>query len=516
MEEFIERKIVIGFITSTEFLQKIQPLWKSRYMQSILTKHISRWCWEYYQKYNKAPGKDIDGILYRKSQAGISADLLEEIEEDILPSLSEEYMAGDWDISYLLEQTKKYISERRLSLLADDIKAQLAENELLAAENLATSYRPGIDDTTQALDLSSGKAVTVLKHAFDYTYTNIIEYPRELGKMWNSQLVKGGFVSLLAPEKRGKTFMLMDMAIRAVRQGKRAAFFQAGDMTESQFMVRIAIHLAKKSNLEKYAGKVYEPVRDCVLNQIGACDKPEREGNVEVFPERIPEQMKKELEFDDIKEALKDEPDYKPCHNCSEYITKRLGNVWMRQVNVGDVLSAQEAVKHWRKFFRRYKHRFKLSTHANGTLAVKDIKALLDIWEREGFLPDVIIIDYADLLEPDLPGKDFRHQQNYIWKALRGISQEKNEPLVITATQADAASYDVKSLRMKNFSEDKRKFAHVTAMYGLNQDPSGREKKLGILRINEILVREGAFDTNNQVYVLQNLARGLSVLSSYI
>jgi len=142
MEEFIERKIVIGFITSTEFLQKIQPLWKSRYMQSILTKHISRWCWEYYQKYNKAPGKDIDGILYRKSQAGISADLLEEIEEDILPSLSEEYMAGDWDISYLLEQTKKYISERRLSLLADDIKAQLAENELLAAENLATSYKP--------------------------------------------------------------------------------------------------------------------------------------------------------------------------------------------------------------------------------------------------------------------------------------------------------------------------------------------------------------------------------------
>ena len=50
------------------------------------------------------------------------------------------------------------------------------------------------------------------------------------------------------------------------------------------------------------------------------------------------------------------------------------------------------------------------------------------------------------------------------------------KPLVVTATQADANSYDRTSLKMSNFSEDKRKLAHVTAMYGLNQDPAGREK----------------------------------------
>ena len=67
-------------------------------------------------------------------------------------------------------------------------------------------------------------------------------------------------------------------------------------------------------------------------------------------------------------------------------------------------------------------------------------------------------------------------KQNEIWKNLRALSQSRN-CLVLTATQADAKSYEKNVLTMSNYSEDKRKFAHVTAMYGLNQDKHGREKK---------------------------------------
>ena len=185
MEQFIERKITIGLITSTEYLQKLQPLWKGRYMESSVAKHISRWCWQYFDKYGKAPGRDIEGLLYK--QTNIDKDLLEEIEEDILPGLSEEYIQGDWDISYLLEQTKSYLTQRRLLIHADDIRAQIADDELLAAENLAASYIPAVDDTEPALDLSSGEAVRVLRRAFDNTYKPAVIYPRELGKLWNSQ-----------------------------------------------------------------------------------------------------------------------------------------------------------------------------------------------------------------------------------------------------------------------------------------------------------------------------------------
>ena len=186
----------------------------------------------------------------------------------------------------------------------------------------------------------------------------------------------------------------------------------------------------------------------------------------------------------------------------------------MESVDTGNPLTVKEAQDAVEAFFINNKRRFKLSSHANGTLSIKQIKALLDIWEKQDdFVPDVIVIDYADLLVAE--GRvEFRHQQNEIWKGMRNLSQERH-CLVLTATQADANSYEQNRLKLKNFSEDKRKYAHVTACYGLNQDTKDREKKIGIMRINEIVIREGDFSNSSEVTVLQKLERGRPFLSSY-
>ena len=52
-------------------------------------------------------------------------------------------------------------------------------------------------------------------------------------------------------------------------------------------------------------------------------------------------------------------------------------------------------------------------------------------------------------------------------------------------------------------------------MYGLNQDKKGREKEIGITRINKLVVREEEFNLSSFVYVLQNLRRGQPCLASY-
>ena len=54
-------------------------------------------------------------------------------------------------------------------------------------------------------------------------------------------------------------------------------------------------------------------------------------------------------------------------------------------------------------------------------------------------------------------------------------------------------------------------------MYGLNQDKenTSREKKLGVMRVNELVIREGSFDVTSQVSVLQNLNIGRPYLGSY-
>jgi len=50
----------------------------------------------------------------------------------------------------------------------------------------------------------------------------------------------------------------------------------------------------------------------------------------------------------------------------------------------------------------------------------------------------------------------------------------------------------------------------------LNQDKEGREKEIGVMRINKIVVREDDFHSSQQVHVLQHLAIGRPHLGSYL
>jgi hypothetical protein len=163
----------------------------------------------------------------------------------------------------------------------------------------------------------------------------------------------------------------------------------------------------------------------------------------------------------------------------------------------------------------KHNGQLRLATYPNESLSVQEIKSLLDRWERQDqFVPDVIVIDYADILapDPDISRQDHRHQQGKIWQRLRNLSQEKH-CLVATATQAAASSYERELIRLSDFSEDKRKYAHVTAMYGLNQTPN--EKSVGVMRINKLVVRDSDFNPNRPVTILQRLQMGRPFLRSY-
>ncbi len=508
----IERRIITGLIVSTEFIQQTQNIWNTQLLESQMPKRLATWCLEYYEKYSKAPEQNIQSIYYAKAE-GLQKDIAEDI-EDILNGLSEQYEDEKFNLDYLLDQTRSYFKEKHLLRFSDEIKGLLSEGQLLEADKLACDYKPLANESGEDLDLSSTVALKRVEKAFKEAAQPLIRYPRQLGEFWNTQLVRGSLVALMASEKRGKTFWLLDMAIRACAQRSKVVFFQAGDMTEGQQLKRLCTYLTKKSSLKKYSGKMTQPVRDCVYNQLNTCDREERESDFGIFEDKTEEQVRTQITLDELKDQLKANSNYIPCHHCKEYGYKKYGAPWIENVDTGSALTAGEAKDAIETFFINNKRRFKLSSHANGTLSIKQIKALLDIWEKQDdFVPDVIVIDYADLLVEEMR-MEFRHQQNEIWKGMRNLSQERH-CLVLTATQADAKSYEQNRPKLSNFSEDKRKYAHTTAVYGLNQDPKDREKKIGLMRINELVIREGDFSNSSEVTILQNLRRGRPFLSSY-
>jgi hypothetical protein len=471
---------------------------------------------EYYEEYNAAPSRTIQSIYEDKLHTGkLPKDVAEDI-EDILQDLSDEYERS-FNLQYVIKKTNEYFVERHLEIHQEQVKALLDSGKVKEAENLTSEYKGLPFELSNELDLSNPNTLLKVKGLFSELSKPIMTYPGALGETMNDQLVRGAFVSFMASEKRGKSFWLLESAIRGAWQGAKVAFFQAGDMTEAQQFRRICSYLTKKPVLEKFVGEGFIPIMDCVKNQLDTCTKSERECSFspyELGGDWEEKSFRKEVTYEDLLDAYNFREDYKPCRNCEDYKTKPWGVPWIKKIDVPRVVTEEESVKKLEEFFIKKKRQLKISTHLNDSLSVLEIKRILRRWETtEGFIPDIIIIDYADLLVPSR-SMEFRHSQNQIWKELRALSQQQN-CLLITATQADAKSYEEELLSLANFSEDKRKYAHVTAMYGLNQDKNGREKKLGVLRINEIVVREAAFDSKTTVTVLQSLNLGRPFIGSY-
>lgn len=503
IDEFIERKICIGIITSTEYLQGIQSIWDLKLIESATARLLCSWAKEHFDQYDRAPDKDIESI-YLTKVSNLQKEQAEWI-EDILESLSDESVTTPINIPYLIDQTKQYFKQRSLRILADDMQFELDKGNLSIAEDLINQYTPVLTNEAAFLDPFSPDAREIVKTAFAEREQPLIKFPKAFGAFINRELIRGGFVALMGSEKKGKSMMLLEMAMKALKAGSHVAFFQAGDMTELQQLRRLAIYLTERSDEERYCRGQWIPLPDCILHQLDTCNKDCRE---ESFTK--PFKNEKEITFESLIAAAKGNKEHIPCHNCNE---ERKGGAWLKWIEAKQPLTWPHAYKALRKFGKQQSSSFRISTHANGTLSVQGLKGILSQWEKQsGFIPDVIIIDYADLLVSDNSRLDFRHQQNLIWQQLRNLSQERN-CLVLTVTQIAARGYGKELLSMDDFSEDKRKMAHVTALYGLNQTPD--EKQIGIMRINELVVREADFNPLRPVTILQRLQIGRPFLGSW-
>ena len=127
---------------------------------------------------------------------------------------------------------------------------------------------------------------------------------------------------------------------------------------------------------------------------------------------------------------------------------------------------------------------FRLSCHPNTSISVQGIKSIIQNWAMEDWVPDVIVIDYADILNMDHYGLEGRDKINETWKQLRALSQVYH-CLVVTASQTNTGAYNTKVITKSNFSEDKRKLAHVTGMIGINSNDE--EKQKGISRLKQAI-----------------------------
>jgi hypothetical protein len=514
---YLERKIAIGFIVSTDFVKIAIPIIELPWVQSKEAKIIISWCIEFYEKYKKAPGSDIHDIYMQKIRENNIPEKNAAFIEEILDDLSFESEKEELNIEYLSDQLVQYSKACKMLGYAEQIQDEVHNGNIQEAEKLLTSYIP--PQTLKSNGVTPLGKVDQIKEAFLSVSDPIIKLPGDLGDMINHTLTRDSFIALLGQNKAGKSFWLKYFALRAARQKKKVLFIQCGDMSQAQMERRIGIYFGGKSDLRKYCGELYIPTIDCIHNLTGKCTLNHREGGADA-PGPLSQFNTKALRktwdfpFNEYQKALKEYPEHEPCIVCKkdrELQRNYLGNVWYKIKEPVNPLTWKDVYK-LNKKFSKILNNIKLVTYPSDRLSISNIYAECEILERQGFIPDVIVVDYIDLMSPEKYDRTLplREKINKIWQGARTLSQEKRI-LFITATQSDTEGFNKLFLGKENFSEARTKLDHVTAMYGLN---STREEKLkGVMRINDIVGRET--EGTSIVYVTHRLQIGRPVLGSF-
>lgn len=145
-------------------------------------------------------------------------------------------------------------------------------------------------------------------------------------------------------------------------------------------------------------------------------------------------------------------------------------------------------------------------------LSVAGLEAYLDNLEAtEGFVPDLLIVDYPDLMEIPNAGGQLRHGLGAVYKGLRGVAVARNVALACP-TQSNRAGSGVKTVGRTNVSEAYSKIADADAVVTYSQ--TEMEKKLGLARLKVVAGRND--EDNLTVVLAQNYGMGMYAVDSVL
>lgn len=165
-----------------------------------------------------------------------------------------------------------------------------------------------------------------------------------------------------------------------------------------------------------------------------------------------------------------------------------------------------DAKKKIRKEMERWKKRMLdniiVKQFPTGMLSVGELEAYLDNLEvTEKFVPDMIIVDYPDLMK--MAGNERRHSLGDTYKRLRGIAVARNCAMVVP-TQSNRDGSGAKKVGRTNVSEAYTKIADADVVVTYSQTET--EKALSLARLSVVAGRND--DDNFTVVLSQSYAIG--------
>ena len=118
-----------------------------------------------------------------------------------------------------------------------------------------------------------------------------------------------------------------------------------------------------------------------------------------------------------------------------------------------------------------------------GMASVSTFRSHIKILERDHrFKPDIILVDYADIMKSTIAFSEKRHSLTSIYEGLRGLGMEMNIP-IWTASQTNRDAINSQNFDLSNIGESIGKAQTADVIIGLARTETDKSMKKAILMI---------------------------------
>lgn len=412
-------------------------------------KLIAARLYEYIDRYKKAPKDHIADLLADKIGTAKEASLY----EDILYGVKDQYT--QINAEYAMSQLDNYVRRQSYRSIAIDLAKALqrdTDESLDEAERLiktATSKAASVFDPGLRLS-NKDRVLDFLDQQAACFPTGIPEFDKRGFGPTRKELWL-----YIAAAKRGKTWMLIQLAKMAMIHRLR--------------VVHITLEMSEDRSAQRYLQALFAMSKRNEKKVVTKFDRDQL-GRMAGFLET---EIKPSLSMDDpnIRRKLEKKID--------KFGHRLLGNIYIKQF-------------------------------PTGTLTVRQLEAYLDGLESgELFVPDLLIVDYPDLMKLDT--NNYRLALDEVYKDLRGIAVQRNLALAVVS-QGNRLSEKAKNVGSAHVAEAWSKIAHADCIITYNQTEA--EHKMGLARLH---VAGGRNDEDKITLIIsQNYAMGTFVVDSVL
>jgi hypothetical protein len=414
-------------------------------------------------------------------------------------SVEPEYVSG--------ELIPDFIREQEGRLLIEKIETAIDSGRIYAVDEAIDEYT---SISEEEWDNSMGATAPFSQEAIESYYAAdaedkiVLRLDGPIGAVI-PPLCRKKLTAITGVEKSGKTTWMGDLAWRSIISSKAKVLWINCEMDDEDLREYFWRRLTQTASDKEHAGRRIFPVFDCLNNQLDRC-----------------EIMKRSLNGGRLFETGKittftQNRNWKICTKCRNQKTRFqkptkifIPAIWFDQIRLRQI--RRRTIARAISLNRTFKlNRLRIKTFPRLAVKFTDVERFITGYmKRNSFKPDLLVLDYPDIIAPEEGKLLDRQNVDFIWKKCAGLTHEL-DCATLVADQATKAARSKRNIERDDTSESKTKDAHLDVRVTLNM--TDEEEEIGIQRIG-ILYRRKGKRTTSQVMVTQRKESGEVMLDN--